>query len=94
LGLKHPDELDDVLTDKQFAQWQCYYAEYPFGHWVDNFMRARICSSMLADPKAESSLMPKLEKNQLDMTEDELILSMPGGSGAMQYLDSLKNGNH
>ena len=48
---------------------------------------------MLAENKDEMQLMPKLAIDQTSLDDDELIHMLPGGDGALKFLESLKNGN-
>lgn len=89
LALKviHPDVLDEMLTPDQFEDWIQYYMIKPFGHWVDNEMRAAQTAAWTGKIEMPS-IVPVDERD-----EEEVVASLPGASGAEEFLRSLKNGN-
>lgn len=77
-----------MLTPEQFDGWVQYYMVKPFGHWVDNEMRAMQTAAWTG--KIE---MPSIVPEE-EVDEEKLIASLPGAAGAEAFLRSLeKNGN-
>jgi hypothetical protein len=86
IGVAHPDFLVDVLSQEQISGWHQYWKARPFGHWIDTQMRASIAASNTTGKMDD--FIPRVEEIR-DLTDEELMLRMPGGAGAAAFLNSL-----
>ena len=82
----HPKVLDEMLTDEDYYDWFRYYKQKPFGHWIDNEMRARAIEAWSG--KFE---MPSIVEN-VELSEEEQIAILPGMSEAESFLRRLNSG--
>ena len=72
----------DQLSESEFAEWEMFYQEQPFGLWREDYLTAQI-SHLLAminrDPKGKSpeliNFMPFHGKYQNEMAEDDGVES-------------------
>jgi len=81
--------LDEIMTPRWFADWVQYYSQRPFGHWIQSEMLAKIVASNGGGKIADH--LPRVEPVR-DLSEDEIILTMPGGAGAAEFLENLNRG--
>jgi len=83
LHVCHPKILDEMLTEEDYFDWFCYYKARPFGHWIDNEMRAKAIAAWTG--KWE---MPSIVE-EVERSEEEIIATMPGIAGAEAFLREL-----
>jgi hypothetical protein len=87
LSVPHPKYLDELLTESDLLDWFEYYRLRPFGHWIDNEMRARSIAAWTG--KYE---MPSIVEEEEDLTEEEQKAALPGMADAEAFLEELKRG--
>lgn len=63
----------DQLSESEFAEWEMFYEEQPFGLWRDDYRTAQL-SHLLAminrDPKGKAHFMPFYSKKQDEVEDD------------------------
>lgn len=72
----------DQLSESEFAEWEMFYQEQPFGLWREDYRTAQI-SHLLAminrDPKGKApeliNFMPFYGKKQNEFEEDDGVKS-------------------
>ena len=77
----HPDYLLPQLTSRQFAEWEAYFSDRPFGQDIENHMLAQLACMLQnrwrpkgAQPVKVEDMIPRFKQQQ--QTPEEMKLAL------------------